>query len=248
MRGNAAANPATRDGYDSETADNFEVGIKSTLLDDRLLLNGTVFYTPYKDVQITTQQFQFVAGNPTNVTAVLNAGKQLNEGAELESMWRPIQPLTLTLNLGYLNSRFEDFLVGCTPPAAGCTVNATAFNRPINAPRWTSSLRGQYQWVVSRGALLAHLGYEYRSLTKVANTTASVTDQPAYGILDVGLAFMTSDHAWRLAVDGKNLADKAYRVAGYDFGNPGVGALGGVSQIGFYGPPRTVSATVSYQY
>jgi iron complex outermembrane recepter protein len=248
MRGNAAANPTTKDGYGAETADNFELGVKSTLLDDTLQLNATVFYTPYKDVQITTQQFQIVAGNPTNVTAVLNAGKQLNEGAELESVWRPIKPLILTLNLGYLNSRFEDFLIGCTPPSAGCTVNATAFNRPINAPRWTSSLTGQYQWTLSRGALLAHIGYQYRSLTKVANTFASVTDQPAYGILDVGLAYTSPDRAWRLSVDGKNLADKAYRVAGYDFGNPGAGALGGVSQIGFYGPPRTISATVTYRY
>jgi iron complex outermembrane receptor protein len=248
MRGNAAANPATKDGYDSETADSVEAGVKSTLFDDTLQLNATVFYTPYKDVQITTQQFQIVAGNPTNVTAVLNAGKQLNEGAELESVWRPIEPLTLTLNVGYLNSRFEDFLIGCTPPAAGCTVNATALNRPINAPRWTSSLSGQYQWAMSRGTLLAYLGYQYRTMTKVANTIASVTDQPAYGILDVGLSFTTQDRAWRISVDGKNLGDKTYRVAGYDFGNPGVGALGGVSQIGFYGPPRTVSATVTYHF
>ena len=45
---------------------------------------------PYEDVQITTQQFQLVNDVPTNVTAVLNAGKQLNQGVELESMWRPI--------------------------------------------------------------------------------------------------------------------------------------------------------------
>ena len=57
---------------------------------DSLQLNATVFYTPYEDVQITTQQFQIVNGLPTNVTAVLNAGKQLNQGVELEAMWRPV--------------------------------------------------------------------------------------------------------------------------------------------------------------
>ena len=29
---------------------------------------------------------------------------------------------------------------------------------------------------------------------------------------------------------------------------PGVGGFGGVSQIGFYGPPRTYSATVGYHF
>jgi iron complex outermembrane recepter protein len=247
MRGNAAANPATRNGYDAETADNYEAGIKSTLFDKRLQLNLTVFYTPYKDVQITTQQFQIVAGRPTNVTAVLNAGKQINEGVELESAWRPIRPLTLALNAGYLNAYFQDFLVGCTPPAAGCTVNATALNRPINAPRWTSSLIGTYVWSLGRGDLSAHADYQYRSATKVANTTPSVTDQSAYSLVDLGLSY-SLDATWRFALEGKNVLDRRYRVAGYDFGNPGAGATGGLSQIGFYGPPRTATLTATYQY
>ena len=61
------------------------------------------------------------AAIPTNVTAVLNAGKQLNKGVELESMWRPVSALTLVLNVGWLDAEFEEFLVGCTPPSAGCT-------------------------------------------------------------------------------------------------------------------------------
>ena len=52
MRGNQTANPDTTRGYDSETADNFEVGMKSNWLDDTLQLNLTLFYTPYHDVQI----------------------------------------------------------------------------------------------------------------------------------------------------------------------------------------------------
>ena len=40
--------------------------------------------------------------------------------------------------------------------------------------------------------------------------------------------------------------------AGYDFGNPPIGPansyIRGVSQIGFYGPPRTYSATVTYHF
>ena len=109
MRGNATANPATRDGYDSETADNYEAGIKSTLADGTLQLNATVFYTPYSDVQLTAQQFQIVNGLPTNVTAVLNAGKQLNQGVELESIWRPVSALTLVLNVGYLDAEVRGF-------------------------------------------------------------------------------------------------------------------------------------------
>jgi iron complex outermembrane receptor protein len=121
-------------------------------------------------------------------------------------------------------------------------------NRPINAPTWTLSGNITYSWDLSSGSLLARTGYDWRSFTKVANTTPSVTDQPAYGLLNAGVAFTTNSKAWRISIDAKNLTDRYYRTAGYDFGSPGTGLLGGVSQIGFYGPPRTYSGTVTYHY
>ncbi|HVF16523.1 MAG TPA: TonB-dependent receptor, partial [Steroidobacteraceae bacterium] len=245
MRGNETAFPGTRNGYDSETADNYEVGVKSTLFDGRLILNGAIFYTPYEDVQVTTQQFQVVNGFPTNVTAVLNAGKQLNQGAELEAMWRPVDALSITLNVGYLDSEFEEFLTSC---GAGCLRDISSLNKPINAPDWTAFLGGQYVWELANGAITTHLGYQYRAATKVANTAASITDQDSYDVVDLGIAYTTGSKAWRFALDCKNLLDEEYRVAGYDFGGPGVGPTGGFSQIGFYGPPRVVSLTATFHY
>ncbi|MGO9945825.1 MAG: TonB-dependent receptor [Steroidobacteraceae bacterium] len=256
MRGNAALYPQTENGYNSETADNYEAGVKSTLFDDTLLLNFTVFYDPYSNAQIGVQQFVVAGGVPQNVTAVLNAGKQINRGVELESVWRPIRPATFSLNVGYLDSYYENYLIGCFAGTPGCTptsppINVADQNRPINAPTWTISGNFTYTWDLSSGSLLARTGYDWRSFTKVANTTASPTDQPAYGLLNAGVAFTTNSKAWRFSIDAKNLTDRYYRVAGYDFGNPPISAanpLGGVSQIGFYGPPRTYSGTVTYHF
>jgi iron complex outermembrane receptor protein len=245
MRGNATANPATRDGYDSEIADNYEIGLKSTWLDDTLQLNLAAFYTPYTDVQITTQQFQIVNGNPTNVTAVLNAGEQLNKGVELETVWRPVPALTLVFNVGWLDAEFEEFFVGCTPPAPGCQTNVASLNEPINAPEWTTFLGATYRWELGAGDLAAHAGYQYRDRTKVANTIRSITDQPAYDVLDLGVSYTTSSRAWRFALEGKNVLDEEYRVAAYDFGTF---TTQHISQIGFYGPPRTVSLSATYRY
>jgi iron complex outermembrane recepter protein len=253
MRGNAAVYPQTENGYNSETADNFEIGVKSTLLEDTLQLNLTLFYDPYKNAQIGVQQFVETDGVPQNVTAVLNAGKQINQGVEIESAWRPIKAFTAGVNIGYLDSYYEDFLVGCTAFTPGCTPNSPPQNiadqnRPINAPTWTVATNATYTWQLPAGALLARAGWDWRSFTKVANTTASVTDQPAYGLVNAGLAFTTQGGAWRFSLDGKNLLDRWYRVAGYDFGGTGTGLLANVSQIGFYGPPRTYQATVQYHY
>jgi iron complex outermembrane receptor protein len=91
-----------------------------------------------------------------------------------------------------------------------------------------------------------HAGYQYRRATKVANTTVSITDQDAYDLVDLGIAYTTANESWRFSVEGKNILDQEYRVAGYDFG--ATGATGGFSQIGFYGPPRTVSVNATYRY
>ena len=256
MRGNQALYPQTRDGYDSEIANNYEAGVKSTLFDDTLQLNLTVFYTPYEDVQITTQQFQLLNGVPTNATAVLNAGKQLNKGVELESLWRPVSGLTLALNVGWLDAEFEEFIYSCNPAVAvvpACRSDGTrdisSINEPLNSPEWTAFLGAVYEWTLGSGELNAHAGYQYRAKTHVATTliapVESPTVQPNYDILDLGLSYTTTSGDWRFSLDGKNVLDEEYRVAGYEFG---VVPAQGAPQIGFYGAPRTVSVSATYRY
>ena len=126
--------------------------------------------------------------SPTNLTAVLNAGKQINQGVELESVWRPTRPLTLSLNVGYLDSYYKNFLINCAiftfqvgcPPSGVGVLNLADENRPLNAPFWTISENTIYTWDLPSGSLLARAGVDWRSFTKVAVYTPSPTDQPAY--------------------------------------------------------------------
>ncbi|GMV02126.1 MAG: hypothetical protein AMXMBFR52_17820 [Burkholderiales bacterium] len=248
MRGNATAFPGTVDGYKPETVDNYELGLRSTLFDSRLRFNATVFYADYKDVQVTTQQFVTIMGAPTNTTAVLNAGKQVNQGVEIESVWRPVDAFTLSTAIGYLDAEFKEFFAS-NPASPGTIVNYASVTPVINAPDWTASADAQYRFDVLTGKATARIGFQWRDDTSIAPppfTRTSPTDQPAYGLLDLGLAYQTGDGRWRVAIDVKNVTDKWYRTAGYDFGTTGV--FGNVSQIGYYGPPRTATLTVSFRY
>ncbi len=267
MRGNALLNPSTKNGYNSEIANNYEIGLKSTWLDDRLLINADAFYDPYTDAQVELALTTLYGGSVSNVTYTDNAGKQINEGVELQTAWKATRALTFGANVGYLDSYYKDFIVPCnvfplTPTLTpGCTpgvasVNEAVSNYPMNAPHWTASEYQTYSWALPRGSLTARLAYEYRTYAKTAVTLAAwtATDQPGYGLINAGLAYTSESGAWRFSIDGKNLANKYYRVAGYDFGPAPLAAAptytftGGVSQIGYYGPPRTASATISYHY
>jgi iron complex outermembrane receptor protein len=267
MRGNAALSPTTKNGYNAETANSYELGIKSTLLDDTLLLNADVFYDPYTDAQIELGEVTISNGLPSNVTYTTNAGKQINEGAELQSVWRPTRALTFAANVGYLDSYYKNYIVPCdifplTPQITpGCTagvssVDLSSSQTPLNAPHWTLSEYQSYAWNLQAGSLTARAGFDYRTYAKTATTINAwtATDQSGYGLLNAGLAFTTHDQHWRVSLDGKNLTDKYYRVAGYEFGPPPLASpplysfVGGVSELGFYGPPRTWGVTVQYHY
>src|ERR1700693_2008844 len=144
---------------------------------------------------------------------------QRGDSRKIYKMWRPLKSLTLGLNVGYLDSYYKDYLIPCNvfTLAPGCgpsvsTVNVADVNRPLNATAWTASGNATPTWDVSSGELLARLGYDWRSFTKVANTTPSVTDQPKYGLLNAGLAFTTTSKAWRFSIDANNLINKYYRV------------------------------------
>jgi iron complex outermembrane recepter protein len=268
MRGNAVLTPSTTEGYDAEVANNYELGLKSTLLDNTLLLNLAVFYDPYTDAQIQLGEVTInSAGLPANVTYTTNAGKQINQGAELQTVWRPIRPLTVALNVGYLDSYYEHYVVpcdifphspqitpGCTPGVA--SVDLSSSQSPLNAPHWTVSEYQSYTWDFAAGSLMARAGVDYRSYAKTATTINAwtATDQPGYAVVNAGLAFMSNDGHWRVSLDGRNLANKYYRVAGYEFGPPPLASaplysfVGGVSEIGYYGPPRTWELTLQYHF
>ena len=67
-----------------ETADSFEAGIKTELLDHRLRFNLTGFYVKYKDLQKQLNVPIVVNGNPNQVTLFVNAASATVKGFIVE--------------------------------------------------------------------------------------------------------------------------------------------------------------------
>jgi hypothetical protein len=84
----------------------------------------------------------------------------------------------------------------------------------------------------------------YTDDIKTMSVTPSVGDQDAYGTLNATLAYTTQNNKWRFALNGSNLTDEGYLQAGYDFED----AINYISQLGFYGAPRTWSVSATFTY
>ena len=72
-------------------------------------------------------------------------------------------------------------------------------------------------------------------------------DQDAYTLVDASIVYTADSDRWSIGVHGKNLFDKRYIVAGYDFVTGSVLGLEG-NLTGFYGDPRRVFVTGEFKF
>lgn len=88
--------------FDEEKLWSYEIGVKNTLLDNRLILNAAVFYMDITDAQVY-EQVDAVTPYTTNAAEVTS------KGFEIEATYRPMGGVTLFAGVGYADVRFEDF-------------------------------------------------------------------------------------------------------------------------------------------
>ena len=98
-------------GFDTETNTSFEVGMKSFLLNRRLMLNVAGFYSTYDDYQVN--QFKSIGGSGA-VISIENAAEVITQGVEVEFSYSATDALTFEGNFGYLDAYFDEFPGGAT--------------------------------------------------------------------------------------------------------------------------------------
>ena len=249
MRGDAVLYPATVNGYDPETVETIELGLKGALFDRRLTFATAIFDSSYEDQQITTQ---YPAG-ATVASVVDNVGSSSIRGWEFEGRLRASQNLTIQGTLSYIDAQFDEFLAyvptasGNTscPTLVGCVIDVSSQRDFQNTPEWTGSIGATYNWFLSNGSMVSFLpSIAYRSEYQQFETPAPLLDQGAYWMYDASLVWTSASDKLTLGLHGKNLGDERYKVGGYSF----PGALTGDSIIAFYGAPRTVTATLGLKF
>lgn len=228
--------------YDPEEVTTYEVGFKSDWADNRLRVNGAVFYSDYRDLQfaqvISPGQYTCPASAPALCNLTINAAGVEIKGAELEVTARPFEALNISFGLGYTDNKFDKI----DPALLAGNVIDYGTQLP-KTPKWSGNLGVQYRWLLSSGSVTARADYAYKSdvYTDIANTP--VLEQQSFGLLGARLSYQTVDEKWELALSGTNLTDELYITSGYSYLD---GALG--YAIAGYGAPRLYSASVKYRF
>ena len=214
---------------DEEHLTSYEAGLKSEWFDRRLRLNSAVFLYQYRDLQVS----DFEAGS----TILINAGEATVSGFELEVVAVPLPGLTATLNYGYTDFEYDEFMV------AGVDMADSA--RPSFAPRHTGSASVEYQFEPwSFGTLSARLDLSHTSPYSFDPFSYQYTTAGERTLLDARIALSEiplGGGTLVAALWGKNLTDKEYREFGTDFG-----ALG--FAVNTWGDPRSYGLDLNFTY
>jgi len=236
MRGDVILTPNTVNGYDPETVDSYEIGLKGAL--DRLTFATAIFYNEYQDQQVTTQ----VPSGASIASFVDNVGSSTFYGAEFEGQLRILDNLSANFAVGYLHSDFEEFLRFNLTTRVFEDISDQVVLQ--NAPEWTGYLGLTWIGDVAGGALAVTPSVTYRGDSSMFEFPNPILDQQAYSLVNLSIVWTDPTDRFTLGLYGKNLTDEEYRVGGYNF----PGALFNNSIIGYYGPPQTVTASLKVNF
>ncbi|MFN3856908.1 MAG: TonB-dependent receptor [Caulobacter sp.] len=254
MRGDVILTPQTVNGYEPETVDSYELGLKGTLYDGRISFATALFKAEYKDQQVTTQ----VPAGASIASFVDNVGSSEMWGWEFEGQFRFTDNLRAGVALGYIDAEFNEFfrfypagsinpLTGAVVPAGGVTLNIADLAVFQNTPKWTMNFNATWNFEFGGGDLSITPSASYRDSFSMFEFAAPLLDQESYWLADLSVVWTAPGGDWKLSVTGKNLGDERYRVGGYNFPQS-AGVLFGNSVTGYYGPPRTVTFGIEYRF
>jgi iron complex outermembrane receptor protein len=255
---NTAASLAKRRGVAPEEVSTIELGLKSSMNGGRLQTNAAVFYTDYKNVQIPGSIPTFDAkGNVNGFAGTLtNAGKAKIDGLELEMIAYLTNALSVSAMYSHIDAKYKEWYV-----ANGANlVNIADSTEFQNTPKNAANLSVNYDWPLAIAGRAGTLGLTnsvaYKSKvyqteiarpTGVASLDATIPGnlalaQGGFGLWDAGLVWTSADRKYQFGLHGRNLTDKRYKVAGYNFS----GFFNSVTA--FYGDPRTYRATLDVKF
>ncbi|MEJ2298554.1 MAG: TonB-dependent receptor [Woeseiaceae bacterium] len=226
----------------SETITSAEIGFKSNLSNNRVRLNGAVFYYQVDDQQITA------VGGVSNAIQLVNADKANAFGFDFDLDALLTENLLLQLAVGYNDTEIDDPNLRIPTCGSGaCTVVddldvdgfAIVDGNPLpNAPEWNYNIRLQYSVPMSAGELYFATDWMFQSDMQFLIYDA--VEFHSGDIMEGGvrIGFTADSGRWDAAVFGRNITDEENLKGVIDFNN----------NTGFVNDRRIWGATFAYYF
>jgi iron complex outermembrane receptor protein len=198
----------------------YELGMKSTLLDRRLRINGNLFYSDYTDIQFSS------LFNALPLTQNAASGEAV--GAELEVTGR-FGGWGVNFGLGYLDAEFSKSASIVNTVTNALQLVPKGADLPFS-PGMTLNAGIDYAWSFAGGTLTPRLQWSHVGKQLATPFPIAATTVPARDLLDARLSWDSGGH-WQVEAFATNLLDKTYIASQIQ---NSTSATGGI----IYGAPR----------
>lgn len=207
----------------SEILDNYEIGLKSTVLDGRLRFNGAVFRLEYDDLQV----YELLG-----LTLVTSNAQAEVDGYELEGAFALSNSITLGGSYTHLDARY-------TSNAQSGTLILPYNNLTLpRSPDSQYTLYADGEWDAFGGQLAARIDYQWTDDFFFDPSNNREVVSPAHGLVSAYASWEAANGV-KVAVYGKNLGDEEYQT--HIIKNVGVG-------FSVFGAPRSWGIAVSRSF
>jgi outer membrane receptor protein involved in Fe transport len=230
--------------FGPEESDGFEVGYKSTLLNDTLRLDLTAYRYEYDGLQVASFEQTTLSFN------IGNAAEARTEGVAGSFNWLATDNLSFNGNVGYNRARYQNYrnapcYAGQTA-ALGCVSGRQDLTgtKLVRAPDTTFSLGADYRAQFATG-WLADFSVDgaYSSSYQAHTDNHPGGIQEAFWRLNAAIHLMPDDERFRLSLIGRNLTNEYYMITSSS------APAGAPTQfIATFNRPREVVLQAEYQF
>ena len=178
---------------------NYELGIKSLLLDKRMKLNASAFYYQFRDLQFLVTEGPVVKAN--------NAAKANGKGLEMEIEYHLNDSLTVCAQAQWL-----DAVYAADVRETDGTLIVEKGQELAYASDFSGGVGINYYLSLGRaGELKTHVNYSYTgSRNHSAESRDPIYREPSFGLLNMQVTYLPADGNWEIGIWGKNLTDTDY--------------------------------------
>jgi iron complex outermembrane receptor protein len=199
--------------FEPETAETYEIGMKSSWLGNSMRINVAAYYTDYEDIQI------FVRQGFAPIT--FNAGTAEIKGFEFESTWIPTAEWIVQASVGYTDAEYAT--LDPSVASVGISINS----KLPQVSEWTANVGIAYTGQLGSWSVTPRVDWSYND--DVFNNAVNTPQlfQESYHLLNAAIVAESRDGTWELALTGRNLGDETILIAGASGYSTGSGYTAG---------------------
>jgi iron complex outermembrane recepter protein len=211
----------------------YELGVKSTLAQNRVQLNLSGFFYDYQDKQISTY---FADPIYTALARLDNVPKSQAYGVEGELTWSPSRSLTFAASALWLHTEIQDY-IGTNAAGQPQNFDGAEF---IYSPEFQGSLSIIFDREITEAlGLQVTLNTRYQSESNTILEDLPLYALPSYGLVNASIGLHGRDDRWSVTLWGRNLAD--------EYSWSAVASNANVV-VRFPNPPLTYGATLGFKF